>query len=44
MGLAIFAYAYVVTIPSWVNEKVHRVNVNATIWLPATLGLLLKVS
>jgi hypothetical protein len=43
LGLAIFAFAYVVTIPSWVNEKRHSVNVNKAVWAPATLGLVMKV-
>lgn len=37
LGIAVFAYAYVVTIPSWVNEKKPGVNINATVWLPATV-------
>jgi len=44
IGVAVFAYAYVVTIPSWVNEKKTGVSINRTVWYPATLGLLLKVA
>eukprot|EP00049_Salpingoeca_infusionum_P024384 m.15846 g.15846 ORF g.15846 m.15846 type:complete len:601 (-) comp6803_c0_seq2:384-2186(-) len=43
LGLAVFAYAYIVTIPSWVNEKKHHVNINKAVWYPATVGLVLKV-
>lgn len=43
VGLAIFAYSYVVTIPSWVNEKRHHVNINKAVWVPATVGLVMKV-
>lgn len=43
VGLAIFAYSYVVTIPSWVNEKCHHVSVNRAVWIPATVGLVMKV-
>eukprot|EP00043_Microstomoeca_roanoka_P018373 m.196087 g.196087 ORF g.196087 m.196087 type:complete len:595 (+) comp16812_c0_seq2:200-1984(+) len=44
VGMAVFAYAYVVTIPSWVNEKQHRVSINSAVWSPALLGLVLKIS
>ena len=44
LGIAVFAYAYVVTIPSWVNEKKAGVNINVTVWLPATVGLLMKIA
>jgi amino acid permease len=43
LGLAIFAYAYVTTIPSWANEKVPSANVNKAIWWPAIAGTLLKL-
>ena len=43
VGMAIFAYSYVVTIPSWVNEKRHHVSVNRAVWVPATVGLVMKV-
>lgn len=39
-----FAYAYVVTIPSWVNEKKPEVGVNSAIWVPATVGLFMKIA
>jgi amino acid permease len=43
LGVAIFAYAYVTTIPSWANEKVPSVNVNSAIWWPALAGTVLKL-
>ena len=32
LGTIIFANAYVVTLPSWLNEKAPDVNVNKVIW------------
>ena len=43
LGMAIFAFAYVTTIPSWANEKVPAVSVNSAIWWPALAGTLLKL-
>jgi hypothetical protein len=43
LGMAIFAYAYVTTIPSWANEKRPQVDVNAAIWWPAVAGTALKL-
>eukprot|EP00730_Choanoeca_flexa_P000797 TRINITY_DN10338_c0_g1_i6.p1 TRINITY_DN10338_c0_g1~~TRINITY_DN10338_c0_g1_i6.p1 ORF type:complete len:603 (+),score=166.30 TRINITY_DN10338_c0_g1_i6:181-1989(+) len=43
VGMAVFAYSYVVTIPSWVNEKRHHVSVNKAVWVPATVGLIMKL-
>eukprot|EP00048_Salpingoeca_helianthica_P017002 m.235246 g.235246 ORF g.235246 m.235246 type:complete len:551 (+) comp19959_c0_seq1:41-1693(+) len=43
VGIATFAYAYIVTIPSWVNEKRPDVNINAAVWLPASIGLFMKI-
>jgi hypothetical protein len=43
LGLAIFAFAYVTTIPSWANEKRAGVSVNAAVWWPAAVGTVLKV-
>ncbi|EDQ87491.1 uncharacterized protein MONBRDRAFT_37937 [Monosiga brevicollis MX1] len=43
VGMAIFAYSYVVTIPSWVNEKRHHVSVNKSVWVPASVGLVMKL-
>eukprot|EP00038_Savillea_parva_P004283 m.135992 g.135992 ORF g.135992 m.135992 type:complete len:573 (-) comp11426_c6_seq1:40-1758(-) len=44
LGISTFAYAYVVTIPSWVNEKKPGVNVNRAVWYPATVGLFMKLA
>lgn len=32
LGTIIFNYAFVVTVPSWVNEKKESVSINKTIW------------
>jgi hypothetical protein len=34
LGICVFAYSYVCTVPSWLNEKNPGVNVNRAIWLP----------
>jgi hypothetical protein len=44
LGLSVLAYAYIVTIPSWVNEKKPGVSVNKAVWYPAIAGLFLKVA
>lgn len=44
VGIAVFAYAYVVTIPSWVNEKKLGVSVNKAVWLPGAAGLVMKLA
>lgn len=36
--------SYVVTIPSWVNEKKAGVNINRAVWYPATVGLVMKLA
>eukprot|EP01095_Lingulamoeba_sp_RSL-Kostka_P006062 TRINITY_DN186_c0_g1_i1.p1 TRINITY_DN186_c0_g1~~TRINITY_DN186_c0_g1_i1.p1 ORF type:complete len:498 (-),score=105.27 TRINITY_DN186_c0_g1_i1:4-1497(-) len=33
LGVVIFAYTYVVTIPSWCNEKKDNVSINKAIWV-----------
>ena len=43
IGVAAFTYAYVVTIPSWVNEKKIGVSVNETVWWAALAGGILKI-
>jgi hypothetical protein len=43
LGMAIFAYAYVTTIPSWANEKVPSVSINSSVWWPAVVGTLMKL-
>jgi amino acid permease len=34
VGSVVFAYSYVVPIPSWLNEKRPEVSVNQALWLP----------
>ena len=36
LGTVIFAYTYVVTIPSWANEKKPSVSVNKAIWFSSS--------
>ncbi|CAI5998557.1 unnamed protein product [Closterium sp. NIES-64] len=43
LGVCVFAYSYVSTIPSWANEKKPGVNVNRAIWLPASVGCALNI-
>ncbi|EGG18059.1 hypothetical protein DFA_06726 [Cavenderia fasciculata] len=38
MGNVMFNYAYVTTIPSWVNEAKPTVNINKTVWGSASLS------
>lgn len=35
LGVIIFAFTYVVTVPSWCNEKMESVSVNKVIWFSA---------
>jgi len=44
VGLAVFAFSYVVTIPSWLNEKKPSVDVNKAVWWPALFGWALKLA
>ena len=37
-GVVLFNYAYIVTVPSWLNEKQNSVSVNKTIWTASTLS------
>ena len=37
-GVLLFNYAYIVTVPSWLNEKQNSVSVNSTIWHASTLS------
>lgn len=41
LGTVIFNYAYVTTIPSWVNEKKPHVSVNKSMWGAAVLSTVL---
>jgi hypothetical protein len=44
LGVSVLSYAYIVTIPSWVNEKKAGVNINKAIWYPAIVGVALKIA
>eukprot|EP01043_Picozoa_sp_COSAG02_P076980 COSAG02_NODE_16628_length_1069_cov_1.497938_1_plen_138_part_00 len=43
LGLALFSFSYVVTIPSWANEKKPHVDVNRAVWWPAGLSVALQL-
>ena len=40
VGNILFNYAYIVTIPSWVNEKDPSVSIHRSIWSSLSLGIL----
>jgi hypothetical protein len=42
-GICLFSFTYVVTIPSWVNEKQPYVSVNKTIWYSNIVSVFLFV-
>lgn len=42
VGVIAFSYAFVVTVPSWVNEKRKGVSVNKSVWISCVCGLVLK--
>eukprot|EP01126_Amoeba_proteus_P038410 TRINITY_DN4000_c0_g1_i2.p1 TRINITY_DN4000_c0_g1~~TRINITY_DN4000_c0_g1_i2.p1 ORF type:complete len:392 (-),score=73.38 TRINITY_DN4000_c0_g1_i2:148-1323(-) len=42
VGVVTFTCAFVITIPSWVNEKRDSVNVNYVVWTASAYSLLLK--
>eukprot|EP00744_Colponema_vietnamica_P000269 GILI01000478.1.p1 GENE.GILI01000478.1~~GILI01000478.1.p1 ORF type:complete len:479 (-),score=119.38 GILI01000478.1:215-1579(-) len=44
LGTAMFSYAFVVSMPSWVNEKRPDVNLNLAIWPSTIAGLVIKLS
>lgn len=44
LGVISFSWAYIITVPSWVNEKQSHVSVNKTVWISTLLGLFLKFS
>eukprot|EP01121_Diplochlamys_sp_Union-15-3_P021941 TRINITY_DN916_c0_g1_i2.p1 TRINITY_DN916_c0_g1~~TRINITY_DN916_c0_g1_i2.p1 ORF type:complete len:401 (+),score=32.44 TRINITY_DN916_c0_g1_i2:45-1247(+) len=44
LGIIVFSYAFVITVPSWVNEKKRNISVNPPIWLSTTLCAFLKFS
>lgn len=41
IGLLLFGFAFVVTVPSWVNEKEDRVSVNKALWTASTSSVLI---
>lgn len=43
IGVAAFTFSYVVTIPSWLNEKKEMVSVNKSIWYAASVGTSLSI-
>lgn len=38
VGVVLFANAYMVTIPSWLNEKAPGVDVQKAIWIPVAVS------
>jgi len=43
LGTIVFNYAYVVSVPSWVNEKKEEVSINKSLWGASILSTLLFV-
>jgi len=43
LGNMIFNYAFVTTVPSWVNEKKERVSINKSLWISVSLTTLLYI-
>jgi hypothetical protein len=43
LGTIIFNYAYVVSIPSWVNEKREDVSINKSVWYSSGVGTFIFV-
>ena len=43
LGIVVFSYAFVITVPSWVNAKVNNVSVNAAIWSSTATGFVMKL-
>lgn len=44
LGTVVFNYAYVTTIPSWVNEKKPYVSINKSMWSSAALSFVLFIA
>lgn len=42
-GIVLFNYAYIITVPSWLNEKKPDVSVNRIIWGTSTLASLIYI-
>ena len=38
LGTIIFSFTFVVTIPSWANEKKENVSINKIMWLSTTVS------
>lgn len=43
LGVIVFSYAFVITVPSWVNEKAPSVSTTRVIWYSCFLGLLFQM-
>jgi len=43
LGVTLFFHAYIVTVPSWVNEKTRGVSVSKALWYPTYVTLAFKV-
>jgi len=43
LGITLFFHAYVVTVPSWVNEKAPGVSVSRALWWPTWATALFKI-
>jgi len=44
LGTIIFANAFVVTLPSWINEKKHEVKVNSLVWNSLGFATLFRIT
>jgi hypothetical protein len=44
LGVVIFSYAFVITVPSWINEKAPNVSTNKSVWYSCFVGMFLKGS
>jgi len=42
LGVVVFSYAFVITVPSWINEKKPEVSTNRSIWWSCVIGMLIK--
>lgn len=43
VGVCVFAFSYVSTIPSWANEKRPGVSINKAVWIPSVVGVALNI-
>ena len=44
LGSTVFTFAYVISIPSWLNEKKHDVSVNKVLWSQSILGFFMMLA